>query len=78
MIEGAGLASARSDDDFVAFDDATESIAAGEQTAVLYVPIMSDALKEFAEHFMVTISDPQGGASLGPVTQATVIIVDDD
>ena len=71
-------ASARSDDDFVAFDDATESIAAGEQTAVLYVPIMSDALKEFAEHFMVTISDPRGGASLGPVTQATVIIVDDD
>jgi hypothetical protein len=71
-------ASARADEDFVPFADTTEPLAAGQTAAVIYVPIVSDAVKEFTEHFVVEIRDAQSGASLGRITRATVIIVDDD
>lgn len=71
-------ASARPGEDFGAFEGVTERLAAGQQTAVLYVPIMSDPVKEHTELFALEIDDPQGGASLGATSRATVIIVDDD
>lgn len=70
--------SATPGEDFVAFDGASERVQAGQQTAVLYIPVMSDAVPEHTELFYVEIDDPRGGASLGPITRATVILVDDD
>ncbi len=70
--------SATPGEDFVAFDATSERFETGQETAVLYIPMMSDAIAEHTELFYVEIDDPRGGASLGPVTRATVIIVDDD
>ncbi len=70
--------SATPGEDFVAFEDAHERLEAGQQTAVLFTPLMSDALAEHTEIFYVEIDDPRGGATLGPVTRTTVIILDDD
>lgn len=70
--------SARSGDDFASFDSETERLGPGQETAIIYVPIVSDTLAEDTEQFEVEIDRPGGGASLGPVTRATVIIEDDD
>lgn len=70
--------SATPGEDFAAFDGAIERLRAGQESAVLYIPVMNDALPENTELFYVEIDAPRGGASLGPITRATVIITDDD
>lgn len=44
----------------------------------IVVPIIDDALVEEPEQFTVSLSQPTGGAALGPVTTLTVTILDDD
>jgi hypothetical protein len=39
---------------------------------------VSDALREDTETFYVEIESPRGGASLGPITRAEVVVMDDD
>ena len=56
----------------VSFDDA-DSGARG-----LSVPIIDDDKYEGDETFTVALSDPQGGVTLGPITELTVTIRDND
>jgi hypothetical protein len=42
------------------------------------VPIVDDGIVEEPEQFTVSLSQPTGGAALGPVTTLTVTILDDD
>ena len=42
------------------------------------VPLLDDHVSEPAEVFLVTLSNPGGGATLGSFTVSQVVIVDDD
>lgn len=55
------------------------SFADGDAAAQLVqVPIVDDDLVEGPEQFTVTLTQPTGGAALGPTTTVTITIVDDD
>lgn len=69
--------SAEAGSDFAAIGPVTERFAPGSRTVVLTVPLVSDALKESTELFLVEISADEG-AALGELTRAAVILVDDD
>jgi serine/threonine protein kinase len=64
--------------DYAALGTVWESIAPGESSKTLLIPIVSDAIAESTELFDVAIEDPTAGATLGPITRITVIVVDDD
>jgi len=51
--------------------------APGEKVKVLRIPILNDGVKEASETFLVTLSNPSGGI-LGPRTNTTVTILDND
>jgi uncharacterized repeat protein (TIGR01451 family) len=51
---------------------------AGETSKKVVIPIIQDTLAEGAETFTVTLSNPQGGATLGQPASATVTILDDE
>jgi hypothetical protein len=70
--------SAEPGEDFAEFDATSALFGPGQDTAVLYIPIVSDALREDTETFYVEIESPRGGASLGPITRAEVVVMDDD
>jgi serine/threonine protein kinase len=55
-----------------------QTMAAGQTTATLLIPIVADGVTEHIRLFDVVISDAMGGARLGNITEAPVIIVDDD
>jgi hypothetical protein len=55
----------------------TLTIAAGQRSTVIDVPILDDALIEGAETFALDLSNPTGGASIG-TARALGTIVDDD
>ncbi|MCB1126777.1 MAG: hypothetical protein KDM81_09795, partial [Verrucomicrobiae bacterium] len=50
----------------------------GQRLQVVQIPLLKDGVKEPSESFRVTLSNPGGGARLGPNVLATVIILDDD
>jgi chitinase len=56
----------------------TVSFAANETSTTVDIPIASDTLPEADETFTVTLSGPQGGATLGEPAATTVTILDDD
>ncbi len=56
----------------------TLSFGAGQTSATIVVPIIQDMLAEGNETFTVTLSNAQGGATLGVPAVATVTIVDDE
>lgn len=56
----------------------TLTFAPGETSKVISIPITNDTSVEQNEYFTVTLSNPVGGATLGPVTKAVVTIVEDD
>ena len=56
----------------------TLTFADGEVSRVLTIDILDDALVEGDEDFEVTLSNPQGGATLGAEPTATVTILDDE
>jgi serine/threonine protein kinase len=70
--------SAVSDQDYAALGTGQESIGPGETSKTFLIPIVSDAIAESTELFDVVIEDPTAGATLGAITQVTVIVVDDD
>jgi hypothetical protein len=70
--------SAVADRDYAGLGTVQGSIGPGETSKTLLVPIVSDAIAESTELFDVVIEDPTAGATLGAITQVTVIVVDDD
>jgi len=54
-----------------------ETMAAGQATATLLIPIVADSVAENTELLEVVIQDANG-AELGSVTRVPVIIIDDD
>lgn len=73
-IDGSAVAAR----DYAALGTVRESIGPGETSKILLIPLVSDSIAESTELFDVVIEDPTAGATLGPITRITVIIVDDD
>ncbi len=69
--------SAEAGNDYAAIGPGTETIPAGLRSVTLTIPLVSDAVKESTELFLVELSDPEN-AELGDLARAAVIIVDDD
>ena len=57
---------------------ATISFTASEAERGIYLELIDDAVAEGAESFTVRLKNPTNGAVLGPITEATVVIIDDD
>jgi hypothetical protein len=53
-------------------------LADGETSLRIFVPLVNDGLAENPETFLIEIGRPDGGASLGELTRAEVVITDDD
>ena len=70
--------SAEAGNDFAAIGPGTETIPAGVRSATITIPLVSDAVKESTELFLVELSDPTDGAELGELSRAAIIVVDDD
>jgi len=64
--------------DFAGIGPGMETIPAGQSTATLTIPLVSDAIVENTEVFLVEIEPAQSGVTLGERSHAAVIIVDDD
>jgi hypothetical protein len=70
--------SAEQGSDFAGIGPGTEQIAAGARSATLTIPLVSDAIVENTEVFLVEIEAGQSGVTLGERSHAAVIVVDDD
>jgi serine/threonine protein kinase len=70
--------SAEAGNDFAAIGPNIERIPAGSRTAVLTIPLVSDAITENTELFLVELSAVEGSARLAERGRAAVILVDDD
>jgi serine/threonine protein kinase len=70
--------SAEQGTDFAGIGPGTEQIPAGTRTATLTIPLVSDAVVENTEVFLVEIEPGQSGVTLGERSHAAVIVVDDD
>ena len=56
----------------------TLTFGAGETTKTILIPVTNDAQVNGNRTFLVTLSNPQGGATLGTPSSSTVTIVNDD
>ncbi len=70
--------SAAAGDDFAAVGPGTETIAAGHNSVTLAIPLVSDAIREPTELFLVELTAVDDSAGVGDQARAAVIIVDDD
>ena len=70
--------SAEAGSDFANIGPGTETIPAGGRTATLTIPLVSDAIVENTEVFLVEIEPVTSGVTLGERSHAAVIVVDDD
>jgi serine/threonine protein kinase len=70
--------SAEAGTDFASIGPGTETIPAGGRTATLTIPLVSDAIVENTEVFLVEIEPVTSGVTLGERSHAAVIVVDDD
>ena len=70
--------SAEQGTDFAGIGPGTETIPAGASTVTLTIPLVSDAIVENTEVFLVEIEPAQSGVTLGERSHAAVIVVDDD
>ncbi len=70
--------SAEQGTDFAGIGPGTETIPAGADKATLTIPLVSDAIVENTEVFLVEIEPAQSGVTLGERSHAAVIVVDDD
>ena len=64
--------------DYASVGPASEMIPAGQRETRLIIPLVSDAIVENTELFLVELDTTQQGVSLGQRAHAAVIIVDDD
>jgi len=62
--------------DYVA-TSGTVVFEAGETAKTVWIPVLVDAMLETTETFVLTLSDPTGGAALATPSSALVFIVDD-
>jgi hypothetical protein len=69
---------AKTQQDYVGFSSTILSFANGETQKVISIPIIDNKLSAGNKTFQVRIGIPNGGATLGSKTVATVTIVDDD
>lgn len=70
--------SAETGSDYAGIGPSTERIPAGSRKVELTVPLVSDAIKENTELFLVELSTHEDGLTLGERARAAVILVDDD
>jgi hypothetical protein len=70
--------SAEQGTDFANIGPGTEQIPAGSRSATLTIPLVSDAIVENTEVFLVEIEPITAGVTLGERSHAAVIVVDDD
>ncbi len=70
--------SAEQGTDFAGIGPGTETIPAGARQATLTIPLVSAAIVENTEVFLVEIEPGQSGGTLGERSHAAVIVVDDD
>ncbi len=56
----------------------TLRFATGERVKRVDIPILDDGASELQEKFLLTLSDPTGGAALGALRTTTVLLVDND
>lgn len=56
----------------------TLSFGPGQTTTNVAVSILDDSRGEGSEQFSLLLTDPQGGATVGPLSNAVVTIVDDE
>jgi hypothetical protein len=70
--------SAEQGSDFAGIGPGTERIPAGAVTATLTIPLVSDAVVENTEVFLIEIEPVQAGVTVGEGSNAAVLIVDDD
>ena len=69
---------ATASDDFVA-DPFTVAWADGDaEVKLVDIPIVNDSARESSEQFTLQLSDPTGGALVGPRSTASVTILDDE
>ncbi len=54
------------------------SFADGELTKQFFINLINDSVLESDETFAVTLSQPQGGVTIGSLFQTTVTVLDDD
>jgi hypothetical protein len=54
----------------------TVTFGVGETTKTVWVPVVADSTAEPTETFSLTLSDPTGGAALGPQATAVVYVMD--
>ncbi|MGH8187633.1 MAG: Calx-beta domain-containing protein, partial [Steroidobacteraceae bacterium] len=64
--------------DYAGIGPGSEQIPAGASSASITVPLVSDALVENTEVFLIEIEPAQSGLQLGERSHAAVIVVDDD
>lgn len=70
--------SAAPDEDFIATDWQRTSMADGQTSARIFIPLVNDGLREGAESFYIELADPEGGATLPDDPRVRVVIRDDD
>lgn len=70
--------SAEAGADFAAIGPVTEQIPAGARELGVTIPLVSDAVTENTELFLVELQATEEGSTLGPRSSAAVIVVDDD
>jgi Calx-beta domain/Beta-propeller repeat len=75
-LDGAGTATAGAD--YTAVPTTTVTFGAGVTTRTVTVPILNDTLDEPNETVVLTLTNPGGGATLGPRNTAILTIVDND
>jgi len=64
--------------DYIAASGTLNWAAGDAATKTITLTILNDTTPEATEQFVVNLSNPSGGAVVGAISQATVIITDDD
>ncbi len=70
--------SAVAGDDFAGIGPGVERFKPGSQTVTLTIPLVSDAIKEATELFLVELRPVDNSSELGDLARAAVLVVDDD
>ena len=70
--------SAVAGEDFAAIGPGIEQFKPGASTVTLTIPLVSDAIKESTELFLVELRSIDNSTELGELARAAVLIVDDD
>lgn len=70
--------SAEPDSDYISSDWKEITLADGQTSERVYVPMVNDGLSEGQENFFIELAEPGGGAALSARTRLEVRITDDE